>query len=281
MKIRAFAKINLTLDVVGVRGNMHEIDSVMTSVSVFDELTVTARADKQIVVTGTPDIPVEKNTAYRIAEKIVKQFGTNGVDVCITKGVPQGAGMGGSSVDAAAVAYAMAQIYGIELTALQSVCTSVGSDVWYVLNGGFGRVGGIGDALQKVPAQQTLYFVVTTFRESCSSMEVYGWFDELNRTLPPSTQAVVDCLVDGRADVCDNCSNALQAAVEVHTDYATNYLAACQKLGVRTVMTGSGSAYYVVFVDPTVADKCCADLQKCGFDSFVCHSVPCGVVEIW
>ena len=102
MKLHAYAKLNLTLNVYGGDGKFHELDSIVTSVDVFDTVIVTPRADDIVTVTGVDGELPQDNTAWKTAKAFVDSVGTHGVDIVVQKGIPFGAGMGGSSADASA-----------------------------------------------------------------------------------------------------------------------------------------------------------------------------------
>ena len=96
MKLHAYAKLNLTLNVYGGDGKFHELDSIVTSVDVFDTVIVTPRADDIVTVTGVDGVSPQDNTAWKTAKAFVDGVGTHGVDIVVQKGIPFGAGMGGS-----------------------------------------------------------------------------------------------------------------------------------------------------------------------------------------
>lgn len=280
MKLKAYAKLNLSLNVVGTEGNFHALDSVVTSVDVFDTVRVVVRADKTVTVSGVRGVSAEQNTAYRLATQFVQTFSTNGVDVYIDKAIPFCAGMGGSSADAAAVAYALAKINNVSLDdkRLWQICNQVGSDVWFMLGGGFARMTGKGQHVSTFCVTQPLYFVVTTFQQQCSTKDVFAAFDRLGEVAQTDNDQLVQCLQNGDVAKAMQCTyNALQAAVETMSNYADDYLNFVQQLGKKTVMTGSGSAYFVCCDTLQEAQILCDKLWQNGFDSRVCVPTPCGV----
>ncbi|MCM1195408.1 MAG: 4-(cytidine 5'-diphospho)-2-C-methyl-D-erythritol kinase, partial [Firmicutes bacterium] len=146
MKVKSYAKLNLTLNVSGVKNGFHDIDSLVTSVDIYDVVNVDTRNDGRINVEKLKGIRNERNAAYKAADAFIRRFGSFGVDVVIDKGIPFGAGMGGSSADAAAVIYCMCKLFDIEENSdeVQNICAEVGSDVSFMLRGGFGRMRGKG-----------------------------------------------------------------------------------------------------------------------------------------
>ena len=135
MKVKAYGKLNLSLNVTGVRGNMHTLDGIMHSVSVCDELTVTESENVRVTVSGA-DIEEKSNTAYRAAMLIKENYGIS-LSADIVKRIPVGGGMGGSSADAAGVFAAASAILGGRMSEsdMMKLAMRVGSDVRIVCKG--------------------------------------------------------------------------------------------------------------------------------------------------
>lgn len=281
MKVKVFAKLNLTLNVLGKRDTFHVIDSVATTVDIFDVVTVNARADREVLVSGVDQVAPTQNTAYKAAYGFVRQFGTCGVDITVEKGIPFGAGMGGSSADAAAVVYCMCSLFNVDVRSdkVHALCASVGSDVNYMLCGGLGRMRGKGDDVTFGKLRSPWYFALTTFDTSISTAEVYSQLDKLGaEQVLVNNSALMDVLRQGKAQGMSECfNNHLQVATARLSDYADNYLQFCNGQGLSPNMTGSGSAYYVAFVDEQSARNAADRLNAYGFNTVVCQSVHIGI----
>ena len=289
MKVKVCAKLNLTLNVGKKKGEFHSIDSVATSVDICDVVEVVKRNDTQICVQGVQQVEVEQNTAYKAAEAFRRVFASTphaitGVDVSIRKGIPFGGGLGGSSADAVAVVYCMCKLFGVDICSdtVRDLCSSLGSDVNFMLFGGLGRLQGKGDQVTHNIMAKMLYFALTTFDVSMSSTRVYSAFDSVAAPQPLADNvAVLDNLLRGdNAQAIALFSNHLQQATASIDGYADNYLAfvASQKLSCN--MTGSGSAYYIACVTQEDAESVARLLNANGFATTVCTSVPRGIVEL-
>ena len=130
-----------TLDVTGREKGYHNIDSLFLSVNVFDEIIVTERKDEAVRLSFcgvSAEIAPENSNAYRAAEAFVKKFGTCGADISIKRNIPTGGGLGGSSADAAGVLAGLARLYNVN-GELDEIADDVGSDVSFMLRGGFAR----------------------------------------------------------------------------------------------------------------------------------------------
>lgn len=284
MKVKVHAKLNLTLNVLGVNGGFHVIDSLAASVNIFDVVTVNPRSDTQVTVSGLPSVADEQNTAYKAACGFIRQFNTLGADIAVEKHIPFGAGMGGSSADAAAVVYALCKLYDVDVNSRQihALCAKLGSDVNYMLRGGLGRLRGKGDDVTFGNLGSTLYFALTTFNTSMSTAEVYAQFDKLGEDRVFVDNGALFKILQGRAvsGIAECFNNHLQPATAALSNYACDYLRFCGEHGLMSNMTGSGSAYYVPFINEQSAQSAAEMLNANGFQTVVCHSVLCGIEQM-
>ena len=117
VKVKSYAKLNLTLEILGVEKGYHLLDSLVTSVDIYDLIVLKKRKDKfsRVVMHGmnSESIPPEKNNALKAAERFSDRFGTFGADITVYKNIPIGAGLGGSSADISGVINGMAKLYGV------------------------------------------------------------------------------------------------------------------------------------------------------------------------
>ena len=281
MQVKVNAKLNLTLNVLGALNGYHIIDSVVTSVDIFDVVDVISRADKRVTVSGLTQVATEQNTAYKAAYGFVKQFDTFGVDISIAKHIPLGAGMGGSSADAAAVVYCMCKLFNVDLddNKVKRLCAELGSDINYMLRGGLARLHGKGDDVEYHKLGSPLYFALTTFDTSMSTAQVYSQFDKLTTDqVYIDNNALIKVLQSRKAcDVSECFNNHLQVATASLNNYACDYLQFCSKHGLKSNMTGSGSAYYVSCHDEQSARNLCNLCNAHGFKTTLCHSVNTGI----
>lgn len=297
MAVKVYAKLNLTLNVLGKREGYHNIDSVAVSADVFDVVQVVPRLDKRVTVSGCPNIPLRQNSAYKATRAFMEHFpvlmGSKifdrhfpfGADIEITKGIPQGAGMGGSSADAAAVIYDLCQLYHVDVNSreVRKLCEKLGSDVSFMLLGGLGRLRGKGNAVEFFKLASPIYFALTTFDTSMSTAEVYSRFDDIGKSdlTFADNAALLNALQSGALDnAFQYFNNHLQSAAASISDYANSYLRFCFSRGLSPNMTGSGSAYYVAFTDERQAAQAVDTLNADGFKTMLCRTVPCGMEDV-
>lgn len=260
-RVKAYAKINLTLDITGSLGGYHLIDSVVASVDLYDTVTVKKRKDGLVRISmrgmGSEAIPFERNNAVRAAEGMIERFGCGGVDISVLKNIPMGAGLGGSSADAAGVLNAMKKLYCVgDGKEVEKIAGSVGSDCGYMLTGGYARLGGRGERVQPVECGEVFHLLLLIPPRPVGAGECYGLYDRLGAARKPSGDAAEEALRAGDRVRLGKClSNSLfPSAVALNADVgkAAEQLAAFAPLGVN--MTGSGSAVYALFENSALRD---------------------------
>jgi 4-diphosphocytidyl-2-C-methyl-D-erythritol kinase len=126
---------------------------------------------------GSEGIPPEQNNALRAAELFTEKFGTNGADIVVYKNIPMGAGLGGSSADAAGTLRALAMLYGVKEDSLNELADSLGSDVRYMLRGGFCRMRGRGEIVEPVHGAMPLHFLLICPQTPVSTSGCYKEYD--------------------------------------------------------------------------------------------------------
>ena len=185
---KAYAKINLFLDVTGRRDDgFHDIVTVMHSVSLCDEIKLTAMpsSERYIAITSSdPSLPVdENNLVYKSAKKYMSYFNINGnIEIWLDKRIPIGAGLGGGSSDAAATLRALNKIYGCATKEqLLQMAAELGSDVPFCIDGGCATCTGRGENIHKFDCNFKRYYryIVIAIGESrVSTPKAYALLDE-------------------------------------------------------------------------------------------------------
>jgi len=253
VRVKSYAKINLTLDVLGASGGYHNIDSAVASIDLFDEVCVKARNDFNVSIAmhgeGSEAIPQGKNNAVKAAKLFITKFACRGADITIYKNIPMGAGLGGSSADVAGVLLALSSLYGVEEPyAIKDIADDIGSDCAYMLKGGFARMCGRGEKVFPVASPLKLNVGILLPPLGVSTGECYNLSDSLIKP-PNATQKAMQAIVCGdKEGLCSSLSNGLTAAaIKLNPDVAVaiEELKAFYPLGVN--MTGSGSGVYAIF----------------------------------
>ena len=186
VKERAFAKINLYLEVIGKRDDgFHDIRTVMHSVTLCDDVTVslvpTRMTEVRIDIEGNPRLPKDsRNLAVKAAELFLERSGRQGtVHIRMNKRIPVAAGLAGGSSDAAAVLRAMNRLFDGCYTerALSGLAAELGSDVPFCLIGGTALCEGRGEIITKLPDASPSSFVIAVSDERVSTPYAYATLD--------------------------------------------------------------------------------------------------------
>ena len=257
VKIKSYAKVNLTLEITGVENGFHMLDSLVASIDLFDLIHLKKRKDKLSSVTmrgmGSEGIPPEKNNALKAAEAFSETFGTGGVDVTVYKNIPIGAGLGGSSADVVGVLNGMAKLYNItDRVALKGLADRLGSDTGYMLTGGFARMQGRGDLVTPLAIKEKLHLLLICPESGVSAGACYTKYDQLPKTLEwkeSATQGCIDGLVKGEVNEGGRyLMNDLYApALHLNADVEKAYKEALAFSPLGVTMSGSGSAVLAMF----------------------------------
>ncbi len=277
MKLRANAKINLTLDICGKRADgYHLLDSVMQSVSLCDYLTV-ERADEISVRCSDGLLCNEGNIAFFAAEAFFGATGiSGGADIFIEKHIPKAAGMGGGSADAAAVLVALNEIYQTHLpqNELCKIGLSVGADVPFCIVGGTKRVEGIGELLSDAPQLPECTLVLVREGDKLSTAQMYKELDS-KPILPPKTADMLTALKSGSiVDVAKDLGNAFLSVCDI--DSVKNEFLRTSPLGV--CLSGSGPTVFGIYENSNTAEAAAELLKECGFKPFVAVPQSSGVI---
>ncbi|MBR6049668.1 MAG: 4-(cytidine 5'-diphospho)-2-C-methyl-D-erythritol kinase [Clostridia bacterium] len=282
LTILAPAKINLFLDVMGRRENgYHEILSVMQTIGIFDRVTITVldaeNGEQRIEVNMDNDAPDgEENTVYRAAEQFFKAEGIENfcVSFQIEKRIPQKAGLGGGSSDAAAAIIGLNELYGTEMTLEQmlTVAAAVGSDVPYCVKKGTCVVSGIGDVIQScTPMPECVVVVAKMNGDGISTAEAYRLVDGVTDTAP--MEKLIDALTKcSLEEIGRSIFNKFERVTPEETGVfeLKQKLAACGSSAV--MMTGTGSAVFALFDNVPSAKRAAEALSDIA-ETFVCRPV--------
>lgn len=275
MKIRAPAKINLRLKVVGKRADgYHLLDTIMVPVSLYDEIeihklriapTQEKTADELIKITcDDPAVPAgEENLAYRAAQLMLKnRRGVPAVHIHIRKRIPLGAGLGGASTDAAATLVGLNRLFKLRLSfpKLEKMALSLGADVPFFIRARPARARGIGERLSPLGELPRIWSVIIYPGFPVSTAWVYG-------NLAKLTKPIANTSIATSLKSFDQLSSLLENDLEsVTLDRYPEIGLLKQKLlregAPRVLMSGSGSSVFGVFASKQAALTAFERLRK-------------------
>lgn len=267
----AFAKINLTLDILGKREDgYHDLQSVMQTVSVRDDIEIDVGTGKPwCLKCDRDDIPCDdRNLAWKAAKVYCDTMGfdPDGIEIRITKRIPSQAGMGGGSADAAAVLRALNRHYGdpLSILALAELGAQIGSDVPFCVVGGTCMCEGRGEKLRRLPNIPDCIFVIVKPGFSVSTPELYQKIDEVTIAKRPDNRAMESALLAGDLEkVCHSIHNVFDPVVSQEHPELNYIKSVLYNYGAAAYqMTGSGSAVFAIVSEFEVAAVLCSMLKE-------------------
>lgn len=285
LTVKANAKINLLLDITGVKENgYHRLFTVMQSVSLGDTVTVQKTSGEDITISCTvPGVPTDsRNIVYKCAVKFFEYAGiteNKGIHIHIDKVTPFCAGMGGGSADGAAVLVALNELFETKYPEkiLCRIGVQVGADIPFCIVGGTALALDTGAVVAPLPDIDDYYIVIVKPEDGVSTKEAYDAMDSLEYVKHPKNNQMLELLTDSRCDEAMKlCSNVFEQAFEVPG--RVDIKAICSKNGaLASCMTGSGSAVFGIFKEKEAAEKSADELCRKFSNVYVCAPEKFGV----
>ena len=192
MVVKAYAKINLGLKIVGKNeNNYHLLDMVMLPISLCDNIEITARNDgiTKVSVTNGVYLPLD-NSMTKAVKLMQEKYGfTTGFDIKIEKNIPIQAGMGGGTSDAAEVIKAINKLMNINapLKELEDVAIKVGSDVVYSLYSTLSRIQGTGEIYNKIDKEFKYPILIVKPKKGIKTKECFELYNKDKDLIPIDT----------------------------------------------------------------------------------------------
>lgn len=276
---KAYAKINLTLDVTGKRSDgYHEIKTIMQSVSLCDILSVERAVD--ITITASKkSIPTDRhNLAYIACQRFFEATGIkSGAKIHIKKHIPVAAGLAGGSTDAAAVLRALNKLYktGLSVEELCKIGATFGADIPYCIRGGTALCEGIGEVITPLPALPKLEIVISIGGEGMSTPVMYSEIDKRKDLPAIDNQGMIHAIQEQDINgIIARLGNVFEEVCTERRPFVGTIKALMLENGaLGAVMSGSGPSVYGVFPDKAAADACTRILKEKNYYAFHCTTI--------
>jgi 4-diphosphocytidyl-2-C-methyl-D-erythritol kinase len=269
MRYKAYAKINLLLEVINQRSDgYHTIKSFMTPIDLYDIIEVFDLPGDDIKVTcDDPSVPTNKdNTVYKAALLLKHKYRIRkGVRIDIKKRIPHGAGLGGGSSDAGIVLRVLIKHWKIKISVekLNEIALEIGADVPFFLNPVLSQVDGIGEIIKPMNARFKSYVLVVVPDTVVSTRRIYKGLNLYKLSLSTHKRMQKALLNEDYKEVCRHVNNHLESSTmtvfpEVHV--LKNELL---RFGFDAVlMSGSGSAVFALTRDSRRLDLAAKAFSK-------------------
>lgn len=280
MKIKAYAKINIALDIVGKREDgYHLLRMIMQSIDLYDTIIIDKvdsgiklKCNKHYVPTD------ERNLAYKAAKLFIETYSINqGVEIDLVKNIPVSAGLAGGSTDAAGVLKLMNKIFNINAPEeeLKALGLKLGADVPYCISGGTALCEGIGEKITQLKPFKDKILVLIKPPFGVSTKEVYKEFNLSKAIFHPKIEELITAMEkDDIYFVSDNMKNLLENVTLKKHRVITNIKEEVKLNGsIGTMMSGSGPTVFAFFDDMLKAQVCYDNMKKKYKDVFITRTV--------
>ncbi len=282
--IKAPAKINLTLDVIGEKPDgYHELRMIMQTIDLCDELTIAHTGSPKIELTMDKELPepinLEENLVYKAARLLQKQYQLPfGFQIHLTKNIPAAAGLAGGSTDCAATLLGINHLCGLSLTKdeLCELGVTLGADVPFCIKQGTMLSEGIGERLTPLSDLPPLWVLLIKPAFSISTAYVYQNLHWKRLSYHPNTAAAIDAI--NRQDVvglAKNLSNVLETVTfPEHSELPEVKDFFLQNGAIGSLMSGSGPTVYGLYQDEILARIACKTAQEKypEFETILCQT---------
>jgi 4-diphosphocytidyl-2-C-methyl-D-erythritol kinase len=282
VRIPAFAKVNLRLDILGKRPDgYHELRTVFQTISLKDELRLRSAREPgiRLAVRGDDTLskePIEKNLVYRAVDALREELGIrDGLVAELRKNIPSGRGLGGGSSDAAAALVGCLGVFGRELPRerLFAIAASLGADVPFFLGGGRALGIGKGDEIYPLPDLPKRHLlVVSPTALHVPTPDAYGWLEAPQLTNSDRNPKLYRfCALAWSLQGSPLQNDFEEAVFRRHPRLAEIRRDLLQNGATEALLAGSGSAVFGVFPSPAKARRAAV-----GFpldQTFVCETV--------
>lgn len=263
MLLKAYAKINITLDVVGKRDDgYHLLKMIMQNIEVYDLININKIKSGITLSCNKKYVPEDdRNLAYKAARIFLEKYKINeGVEIYIKKNIPVAAGLAGGSTDAAAVLKAMNLLFEVNASneELMDLGLSLGSDIPYCIKGGTALCEGIGEKVIPLASFKGHVLVIAKPAFGVATKEVYGSLDINKIYKHPDTDSIIEAINNNDINTVSNCmKNVLENVTLKKHKILRDIKREMKEAGaLNSQMSGSGPTIFGFFDDMLKAQLC-------------------------
>lgn len=266
---KAYAKINLGLDVVGILPNgYHEVRTIMQTVGIYDILTMEKIPQGIVITTDSGELPTnEDNLIYKAAGLLLEKYGiTQGVRIYMQKKIPIAAGMAGGSSDAAATLKGVNELFslGCSMEELKELGIKIGADVPYCVMGGTALAEGIGEKLTALAPAPRCHLLVAKPDINVSTKYVYEHLDARESYEHPDIDGMVQAIEEGNLEgILERMGNVLESVTVPAYPIIDTIKMRMNELGAAgSMMSGSGPTVFGIFTEEETAEQALVKLKE-------------------
>lgn len=280
MRSKAYAKINISLDIIGKRADgYHLLEMIMQSIDLYDEISIEKQKEDITIKCNKQYVPTdEKNLAYKAAKLFKEKYNINdGVYIYIKKNIPVCAGLAGGSTDGATVLKIMNSLFNVNASneELMELGLKLGADVPYCIKGGTALCEGIGEKVTELKNFKDKIIVLVKPPFGVSTRSVYQEFNIEKARNHPDTNLIIEAMEkDDLRLVCSNMKNLLENVTLRKHKILINIKEEMRYYGsIGTMMSGSGPTVFAFFDDMLKAQRCFEKMKEKYNDVFITRTV--------
>jgi 4-diphosphocytidyl-2C-methyl-D-erythritol kinase len=263
MELKAFAKINISLDVLGVRADgYHDVRMIMQSIGLYDIIRFNLRENDIKIYCPNAYVPNDStNTVYKALKIIKERYKiTQGMEVDIEKRIPVSAGLAGGSTDAAAAIMASNKLWNINMDheEMMLIGKEVGADVPFCIAGGTALGEGIGEKITPLPPIEGIHIVLAKPPIQVSTKDVYRELKMDEIVVRPDTERIIRAIRDKNiAYAAEDMVNVLETVTVKKYPVIGEIKRIMVEFGaMASLMSGSGPSVFGLFDNKGDAEKC-------------------------
>ncbi len=277
MGIKAYAKLNLSLDVLERRSDgYHNLRSIFQFVSLCDIVTIN-KAQQNSFWCSTPELNDQNNLAVKARDRLAAEYPIGPVEIRVEKHIPAMSGLGGGSADCAAVLKGLDRLFELNIPQekLLAIGAELGADVPACIVGGLLQADGIGEQITRLEQGDTYWFNILKPDVAFSTAEMYR---RLGRDETPCRPRDLTPLLEAlrlgeEMGIGSNLFNSFEAVADPREPILQARVALLQTGALGVCMTGSGSAVFGIYGDEQTARLGFDTLQQQGKEVYCCRSV--------
>lgn len=237
---RGYAKINLFLRILGAKDGYHEIESLLQSIDLFDEITLSKTADDAVTSSFSED------NSLVVLQALKDAFHLGGMHIEIKKDIPIGGGLGGSSADAAAAALACAQLWELPVPRVKQLVAPLFGDIAFQMTMGTAIARGFGEEMDPLPDLPPFHVLLAFPHGGVSTKEAYRLSDSLPKGRG-SALSLYRALERGEKADRYYLNDLLSPAIILNDEISPILHAMNDDRALLTGMTGSGSTLFSLY----------------------------------
>lgn len=281
MKVKAYAKVNISLDIIEKRKSdgYHLLRMIMQNIDLYDEITIEKQKSGINIKCNKPYVPTdERNLAYKAAKLFKETFNIEeGVSINIKKNIPVAAGLAGGSTDGAAVLKAMNEMFNVNARdeELMEIGLKLGADIPYCIKGGTALCEGIGEKVTSLKPFKDKILVLVKPPFGVSTKFVYQEFNLEKVLNHPKTEELIEAMENNDLNyVCDNMKNLLENVTLRKHKMIIGIKEEMKVLGAKgSMMSGSGPTVFAIFDDMLKAQRCFEKMRDKYEDVFITRTI--------